>query len=235
MKKLFSRWKCISRPKKILILILAMCLMVLIAYISAGCPPLTAKMALRQAEKDAMLGPCEVIAEFQQESTAYNHVIVGQSEHTYTLLSYDPEMRVSQLSSYGITGNSALYPLPGSHPYSKGEPLQPGNLNNPLNLILFDTEPKAQRAEIELEITYQYNETYTKFLSVEAVREHNSFFLFSFYCQDTGTDSVNQAALLELQDLCSEYDTHDLPVTVRYYDAKDALIRTETIFAGPSA
>lgn len=230
MKKLFSKWQATSHLKKTLILLVAIFLMAFLVYIARGCPPLNAKMALRQEEMWDMVGPSQIIAQFQQETLLYEEVIVGCTEHIYTLLAFSPEEHISDFVWYERTEKAALYSLPGSFPQTNTT----GTLI-PLNLIMFDTEPRAKRAEIELEITYQHNDTYTKTFSAEALREYDGFFLFSIYAQDTGISSVNFAGLNELMRRCNGYDTNNLPVTVRLYDAQNTLISTQTVMAGPTS
>ncbi len=230
MNKLFSKWQDTSHRKKAFILLAAMIMIVLLSYVICGCPPLSAKMALRQAEMWNMVGPSEIIAEFQQESPFYENVIVGRTEHIYTIFSYNREDRVSDFAWYERTENMALYAVPGSFPMTNTI----GTLM-PLNLILFDAEPKAKRAEIEVEITYQHNQIIKNTFSAEALREHDGFFILPIYAQDTGISSVNSAGLHELMRRCSGYDTNGQPVTVRLYNENDQLIRTEIITAGPAA
>lgn len=230
MNKLFIKWQDTSHRNKAFLLLAATILIVLLSYVICGCPPLSAEMAMRQEEMQNMIGPSQIIAEFQQETIVFEDVIVGRTEHIYTIFSYSREDRVSDFAWYERTENMALYAVPGSFP-------QTSTLGNiiPLNLILFDTEPKAKRAEIEVEITYQQNETYTKTFSAEALREHDGFFILPVRAQDHGISSVNSAGLHELMRRCSGYNTNGQPVTVRLYDENDQLIRTETITAGPAA
>ena len=230
MNKLFIKWQDTSHRKKAFILLAATILIVLLSYIICGCPPLNAEMALRQEEMLNMVGPSQIIARFQQKSAFYEEVIVGRTKDIYTIFSFDQEERISDFVWYERTENMALYSLPGSFPQTNTI----GTLI-PLNPILFDAEPKAHRAEIELEITYQHNETYTRTFSAEALREHDGFFILPIYAKDTGVSSVNFSGLHELMRRCSGYDTNKLPVTVRLYDKSNALICTQIINAGPAS
>ena len=230
MKNLLAKWQDTSYIKKTLILLIAILLVTPLTYVVSGCPPLTAKMALRQAELRNMVGPSQIIAEFQQESIIYKDVIIGRTAQVYTLFSYSKKEQVSAFAWYERTDNMALYAIPGSFPRTTtiADVI-------PLNLILFDTEPKAKRAEIELELTYQHNHILTKSFSAEAVREHDGFFILPIYVEDDTVSMLHSAGLEELRKQCTEYGANKVPVTVRLYDKNDQLIRTETIFAGPSS
>jgi len=231
VKKLVARWRRLSRPVRILCLLLTICLMLLIAYVVCDFPPLNTQMAFRQAERGAMIGPANIIAQFHPESTLKAEVIIGESEHTYTLFYCGSKRSNVEIRNYKKTGQMALYHLPGSQADTDGK-----DVNVPLKLILFDLEPRAQRAELEFDFSFQYDYPYTISFASEAQREYGSFFIFPLYLSDPPAISyaADRYAFRSLAESCSQYNHRDTPsVTVRLYDKNDQLIRTEVIFAGP--
>lgn len=205
----------------------------LITYITRDFPALSAQMAFRQAERGAMIGQANIIAQFHPNPEFKEEVIVGESEHTYTLFYCDSNRNSIRIQNYQKTGKMALYHLPGCYAYTDSKK----DINVPLKLILFDLEPNAQRAELEFDFNFQYNYPYTISFEAEAQREHDSFFIFPLFLSDPPaiSYSADRYAFRSLAESCSQYNHSDTPtVTVRLYDKDDQLIRTEVFSAGPS-
>ena len=230
MKK---RTPLLARPFKMLCWFLALVIVVFMVYITLGCPPLSSEMAFRRAERANLVGPSRILAKFHHSEYDHRNIIIAETKDSYMLfldtshsLNYDRfynptkqgESVYSFFCTYPKTGQMSVHHVPVSY--------------RPTDLILFDLEPNALRAELEFKLEYGYDgKVHTMPITVEARREYPSFFIFSL-----NTDNATEQwyrAMSDLQSLFSEYGSNKPAVTVRLYDANDHLIRTETVIPGP--
>lgn len=213
------RKRRIPRPVKTLLWLLAGLAALLAFYIAIGRPSLTVQMAFRRAEHARLVGPGQILAEVELEGDI--RLIVGKTKYNYELFACDPaQVDFCELRCYAVTGDMALFTVPMGRPRygtSYGT-----SYSQPLELILFDREARAVRAELSF---VQGERSYT----AQAGRAEEGFFLFALW-----PDSAEAASELDLlADAAGSYHGADpLPVQVRLYDGQDNLLREETLLAG---
>ena len=228
MKKRKEKWACVPRGKKLVLHAVTLILALALAYIAIGAPSFSNRMAFRRLEKAHMVGPSRILAEFQQKAMLFEDVIIAQTDHSYMLAAISKDnLDYGFFDCYPKTDSMALYYLPGSMPRIDlfGNP-------EPLTLILFDQEPSAVRAELEMDCPHPSKEGETVPLRASAQRQYNEFFLFDFYVD--AARSTLDIVLEELRYTCSSYGRYDQFVTVRLYDAQNQLVQEQTILAGPT-
>ena len=229
MKKWKEKWAAVSRGKKLLVYTTVLLICVMVSYVAIGSPSFCPRMEFRRLEKAYMVGPSTILAEFEQHAFPCNHVIVGETEDSYILCAFGSSyFRFTEYFWYPKTGSMAVYQLPGSSFYTT----QFGK-SRPMTLILFDLEPQAVRAELELDFLVSEETGKSMHFSATAQRQYDHFFLFDFHGDDDFYSSLH-AILTDIAETCREYGRYDQYVTVRLYDAQGQLLREETILAGPT-
>lgn len=231
------RKSSLPRPVKALLFLLAALSLVLVIYILLGAAPMSLEAAFRRAERGHLIGPSRILGSFSQAGTGEDNVIIAETDNLY-ILYYDHSPSMDYRRFFPYTKPGEIY-YDNLVCYEKSESMAlyhvPCN-SRPLNLVLFDQEPRAVRAIIELELSYSYSDTnYTMPIRWEATREHEGFFLFSFSIPDDAPHHWNSAES-QLQIYCSQYHQYgmDKPqVTIHLYDPNGDLISTQTILPGP--
>lgn len=222
------------RPAKALLRLALLAFLVFLVYVILGCPPLTARMAFRRAERANMTGPGKILAQFPHTEYDGLDIIIAETDHSY-LLFLDNSRSLNYDRFYNPTkGGESVYFTFRTYPKKDSVSLYAiPNSYRPTNLILFHEEADAVRAEMELELEYVYDGgTHRMPVKAEAHRKYDGFFVFSI-AADQPTEQWYRAMSV-LQAHCSQYGSGKPTVTIRLYDKHDNLLRTETILPGPS-
>ena len=221
----------LPRPVRAVVFLLLALLLALTVYVGLGSPPLNAEMTFRRAERAHMVGPSKILAEFSNghvfprsviiAETKSSHILytVQQQEYGYRRFYTNP--KEGQIDNYTFrvypkTGFSALYNV---------------SLNNssPIQLVLFDHQSDAVRAEMEAELTFLYQEEIcTMHIQAESVRENDKFFLFSLLRPQGSSEQWYRA----MDQLISRTSNSKPEVTIRLYDAQGNLMATECFTPG---
>ena len=239
MRRLKNRWNSLSRPVKVLLMLLLLFFAALITYLFIDSPPLSPRMNFRRIEKASLLGPSEILGELTLQDPYYDRedtYIIAQTQNTDILYShsrysmYDPGSYIYDsgiFQTYAKTELPALYVIRASS-YYRYIPER----TRPMSLILFDRNPQAVRGEIEFSVTeYEDGQPYTFRFSESALREYDQFFHFTI----TPEETLEEMALLSFAQDCREYDPDHKPtVTVRLYGQDGVLITETEILPGPS-
>jgi len=236
MKKLKTYWKQASRPTKIFLTLLLLAAVGMGTYIALGSPPLTPRMGFHQGEKANMIGPSQILGEFtlkppQRLAITQPHpykekVIIAQTDYFDILYNYHH----NTFYSYPRSDEPRLYSVSVSIPdYESSR----GESTVPLQLILFDRNDRAVRAEIEFRVNESENEAfvYGTIFAASARRQYDGFFYFSII----PTSYYQEIDLQAFHAVCASYTSENKPeVTLRLYDENDNLLSTEIILPGPS-
>ena len=165
-----------SRKKKLALWLLVLLVAMALLICSMDFPAPTPTIALRRAEKRALVGPCQIIGN-DYIKTAYDFdylALIGQSQYGYTLFEY---MQASAyydqgiLSYYEKQDGFSLFGSSGEVRYAASDTVHP--------LWVFPPVSAANRAVLTLTCSYNlegkaYEHTYT----LEAQRSEGGYFLF---------------------------------------------------------
>ena len=205
-------------------------------YFFIGSPSMSPEQAYRRAAARNLVGPGEILGVLNVDMNGgYNRLLLAKTDEGIIQYCYRYEnlgfLRGNTVSSYEgdliyreKQGEVSIMAATGLH-YSYGPD------SETLPLILFDSFPKAVRAEIELELTGRTtyttgdfdSDTYDFFYHLDARREYGGLFVFEL--TTGGTDAEN-LAVSRVSDLYSQYGSRGsrIPVTVRLYDQRDVLV-----------
>lgn len=206
-----------KRIKKILLALLILFISAISIYFFAfDSLPFSPEMAFRRKEKQAMIGPAEIIAKL--DFNQYNHILIGESDYGYTFFEWqgNANWRNSDLSYIqkqdGVTLYCTYY-MYASEEYSKSW----------LPIFAFVDHPSAVSAELTLTIT-QGGETVSYPLSAQ--RSPEGYFLFSWDTMDLRSYDF----WLVQQHITGAYSNYVLEgtvtATIRLYDQNGDLIET---------
>lgn len=195
-------------------------------YIVMGMPNLSPEHAFRRAERAQLVGPGEIIGEVEVEGWQVDRLIVGKTDYNYELFTYSSDGfwdGIDYFYYYAITGDMKLFAVPGCFLNYGVEYMRP---KSPMYLILFDLQPKAQRAEL----TYACDgRTYT----ARSERENDSFFLFEF--SPESEQLVEDLYVLWWVASSGTYNSDPMLteiVTIRLYDETGALLLERELTVG---
>lgn len=211
--------KNLPRPVRTCCWLILLCLAILLVYAAFDFPLLTARMAFRQAEKDQMVGPGNILATFRQEGTSARQVTVAETDTLYLIHSYQTPY-CHQLNIYEKTDSMAFCYIPeGRYGYS----FVYGSFDQ-LGLVLFDHCPEAE--QVSVEFRFMYDDQISS-VTANSRRAYADFFVLTDFRVDAGFSS----ALDALGDYFDEHSVNmindDIAVTVQFYDAQGTTIRTE--------
>lgn len=77
-----------SRKRKLLLCSLILLLTVAVIFFCSDWPSPTPEIAFRRAEKQQLIGPAEIVARLDSEVDYNNTIILGKSDHGYTMFAY---------------------------------------------------------------------------------------------------------------------------------------------------
>ena len=213
-----------SRKKKLAVWLVVLIITSVMIMCATDFPSPTPKIAMRRAEKRALIGPCEIIGN-DYINTAYDFdymALIGQSAYGYTLFEY------TQASAYYDQGSLRYYEkqdgftLFGSAAgvrYAASDTVHP--------LWVFPPISTARRAVLTLTCDYTLKgESYEHTYTLEAQRSENGYFLFLW----DYSDEEDRLALDYLFDRINgkQYVSHFqfATATLELYDSNGQLIDT---------
>ncbi|MBP3477870.1 MAG: hypothetical protein J6K03_00105 [Oscillospiraceae bacterium] len=212
MKKL--SFKKLSRPVRTGCWLLLFLVALFLIYAAFEFPLLGARMAFRQAEKDHMVGPSEIIDSFRQQGAASRQVTVAETEDLYLIHSYQTPY-CHELRIYEKSDSPSIHWIPEGR---YGSSFIYGGFDQ-LGLVLFDHCPEA--AQVSVTFAYMYEEKMQS-LTIGTQRTYDKFFVLTDF-------GANSNALDVLSDHFKGNGRVPVTVTVQFYDAQGALIRTEQL------
>lgn len=223
-------WK---RRTMIVLLVTVLCCCV--SYWAMDCPAFSAEQAFRRAEEKRMLGPATILGTETIDCHGYGYdydtLIVAQTK--YGSMLYSTKLNKMENLYYRPKNSSfTIMAFPnGGLAWSKDEPRQ-------LNVILFDNNPEAVSAELELIIDFDayLPEGVYYHYKLTAQRENHGYFRFVHTVYGSDYMDNDNVAMKMLTDItCSESLTefynlqYAIPATVRLYDEDHNLIVEENL------
>lgn len=249
MKKLKRAWLNIPRKVRVGINVLATIFLIFALYILLECPAFTHEQKFRRMEKAEMVGPSQILAGFDQESLGYNHLILAETAEAIILFQssgnpWDQGRLTYREKQDPVT--ILTVPRIGWHFYDEQV--------IDLPVFVFHEEPRAVRAELDLEFgegmdfytevhwsydDYNATTTYEKTWHLESDQELGGFFRFDIHAEPEG-ETIREEYFETWHPLTSEgqalevfshmmepddsYTYASIPAAVRFYDAEDNLI-----------
>ena len=231
-----SRWTKLSRPLRVLILLVSIVTAAFFTYLFRGSPAFTDEQRYRLAERANLVGPAKIL-DIQDiplsKSYAYNRIVIADDEDGIILYVWNTEIKrydtllyrkkIGDVTVYPAQISRFLYDLRGSKEFV-------------LPVYAFDNCPEAVHAELNLTLNYGLNrKDYTFQYALEAKREKEGF--FSFYIHVTNPSDAEAMALDAFSFLTgSRYFDLDRGAVadICLYDSNDMLLHEETLTILPS-
>ena len=182
----------------------------------------------RREERGNLVGPSAILGKEEIDLGPFQGMIVAKTEKTVVLWLYGEDTGRTQFICRDKYNDHMLIAPPGTGGYS----LVTDEIHLPL--VLFDSTPKANRAELEFTLTEWFDGVdFEKTYHLEAQRNQHGYFLFTLDAEGQWPGlGAEGAALNTLTNISSNRDTYisrSIPVVIRYYDITGALIETDTI------
>ena len=232
-------WKKLSRPVKVLILLVGFLATSLLLYIFVGTPPLSDEHRYRRAEKANLVGPAEILDILELEPVNMHNscdrmIIADTGDAVIMYLWHTQEDYLEYLVYREKMGDITVYAAPcarGIDTWELADEIK-------LPVLLFDNFPQAVRAELDLTLWADRDDdfTFSKDYALEARREKPGYFCFYIYASDfTRSDDDEGAVLASFSKFTSGETSNsispmtEIPATVRLFDADGRLIHEETV------
>jgi hypothetical protein len=212
----------------------------LLFYISIGCPAFTPEQQFRKEEKAYLVGPAKILDNISLEKytgySPYNRLILATSDEGVSLFQCDKtDLDINKLVYRKKQGDVTVLSLPA---ISISEFESAVYLEIPI--IVFDSFPKAVRAEMEIELTSLYGPDeglFQKEYALTAERDAEGYFLFALSASSANRFErlgLEGQALYLLTEFSDDNPTNSnvnraIPVTVRFYDHSDNMIAEQHI------
>lgn len=238
LHKLVQYWHTLSRPLRVLLLIILMCIQVPLIYICQGCPPLSDEHRYRRVEKAHLVGPAEILDILEIQPTNYHayydRLLLARDTDGVIMYIWSTQNDYYENLVYReTTGDVTVFAAPYVTTF-----FQYWNSLKEISLpvILFDDIPQAARAELEVTLSGTLNrETFTKTYELEATRNKPGYFCFLLHA-DSSYELGAEGYVLSIFATCTYNagafgtDTlNTIPATVRLYNSSDKLIYEESL------
>ena len=208
----------------------------LVLYLMFDSPVFSPEAAFRRAEKANLVGPSEILGIEEVQGMFGNTYVIGDNGDSAVLFLYD-ENHYSQSNYWRLVyrpkmGSISVY---GLHQMTFGffDSIYP--------LIVMDDYPEAVRAELDLELYWQHNETlevYRKSYHLSAERTRPGYFRMNIQLPPEVSDWEREA-ISQFSRYSSDPPTYlgdfSYPATVRLYDGEDNLICQQSLDLFPEA
>lgn len=238
LHKLIQYWHTLSRPLRVLLLIILMCIQVPLIYIYQGCPPLSDEHRYRRVEKAHLVGPAEILDVLKIHPTNYYKyydrlLLAKDTEGVIMYIWSTQDEHYENLVYRETTKDVTVFAAPYTTTFYQWW----DNLKEiSLPVILFDDIPEAARAELDVTLSGTLNSvTFTKTYELEAERNKPGYFCFLLHA-DSSYELGAEGYALSIFATCTYNagafgtDTlNTIPATVRLYDSNDKLIYEETL------
>jgi len=238
-EKLDAFFDKIPRKWQVLINILVICLAVLAIYISKGAPT-TVEGNFRRAEKENMVGPSRIMGIEEIDSWLAEKLVVAETDEGVILYAdhYGDSSPINTLV-YRPKKNGIM--VCGS-PQMLSMTVPPDGDDS--TVIIFDNCPQAVRAELDMELYWQNqqtNKTYRYQYALSGQRKNMGYFRLDLDYQWHGYEGINahpeDETLWQFHSLSRDASYRapngEFPATVRLYDAEDKLIKEESLYLFP--
>ena len=237
MHKLVQYWHTLSRPLRVLLLIILICIQVPLIYIYQGCPPLSDEHRYRRVEKAHLVGPAEILDVLEISSAKYEYydrlLLAKDTEGVIMYIWSTQNDYYENLVYRETTGDVAVFAAPYVDDFPDYWFTQK---EISLPVILFDDIPEAARAELDVTLSGTLNSvTFTKTYELETERNKPGYFCFLLHADSSyrlGAEGLALSifAAFTYSPKSLGLDTlNTIPATVRLYDNNDKLIYEEAL------
>lgn len=225
-----KRWQRLPARTQVLLHLAAITALLFLTYVFMGCPAVTVRSAFRRAEKAAMVGPSDILAQLRPADYPYDALVLADDGDAVTVFALDRrDGNRTELVYREKTGDVTVLAAPG-------DTLFQYESRAVLPLIVFDNYANACRAELELTLR---SGTFEKTYALEAVRENMGYFQFSLTAVAESSLGDEGRALRLLQEICSNSMAGNLdvafPAAVRLYDDSGLLLFEDTLYLRSAA
>lgn len=228
MKKLRRYWKSVPKPYRLTLNILIIGVLVFLLYTFISAPPFTTEIKFRRIEKANMLGPSQIMGQYERNFSIYNRFLLaddGDGIIIYAESTWDDTD--PDLICRPKTGNLTVLGAPDPSPFDAED------TDRSMTVFAFDSHPEAVRAEMDLTLNAVYRgETFTRTYTMETQREIDGVFIFTQHVH-SHRGLFAEGYAMQVFTLISGYGGKNFsdslfPATVRFYDAQGRLIAEES-------
>lgn len=215
----------ISRRKRVILNICAIVITAFLYYVFSGCPALNVTMQYRREEKANLVGPAQILDDIPLTDSSYDRLLLADDGDGVILYLYHASGIDNGFFIYREKqGELTLLAAPTIDLY--------GPLYKKISLpvMLFDTHPEAVYAELDLELSSDYNDkTFQKSYHLTSDRKTEGYFLFHIEAASSYQLGAEGEALGILSQLTHPFYSSSrvkvaFPATVRLFNDKGELI-----------
>lgn len=220
----------ISRRKRVILNICAIVITAFLYYLFSGCPAFNVTMQYRLEEKANLVGPAQILDDIPLTGSSYDRLLLADDGDGVILYVYNAASIDNGFFIYREKqGELTVLAAPTIDLYG---PLYK-NINLPV--MLFDNHPEAVYAELDLELSSDYNDkTSPKSYHLTSTRKKEGYFLFHIEATSSNELEAEGEALGILSQLTHPFYSSSrvriaFPATVRLYDDKGGLIMEQAM------
>jgi hypothetical protein len=205
----------LPRSVKAVLNLVLLVLLILLYYVSIGCPALSPEQQFRREEKANLVGPAKILGtiSLKKSYNPCNRLIIATSDEGVTLFQYDKsDLECNKFVYRKKQGDVTVFSVPS---IARGAP----SLSE-IPVIVFDSFHEAVRAEMEIELPVLYH---SKIYRLAADRDADGYFFFTLTRRNYDGEYRGFSLLTEISDDLSDR-LGEIPVTVRFYDQSDNMI-----------
>ena len=219
--------KKLSRKSKAILLIIAAVCMILFLYNGLGCPFLSPRHALRVVENRSLIGPTKILGTEEINIAGSERMIVSKDAYFGCIMAYDFSMG-NQYYCFRyreLENGLALMIFPDDYSFGHGSFEVP--------VILFDNCEEAVRADVSITADMTVSrERFYKVYELSATRKNPGYFRFNINFKtespyDIGTEGIVMERMTGITSDYWDVSETAIPITVKFYDDQDNLIREE--------
>lgn len=232
----------IPRKTQVAVNALLILLFPVLIYVFVGAPAFTVEQGFRRAEKENLIGPSEILGIEAIDGMLSDTLVVAKTQKGVVLYVHQDSANwpVNPLVYRERTGDLMIC---GS-PASISSLVPPGG--DDLTVILFDNHPQAVRAELDMELFWENNQTGRQYrypYSLSGTRTNAGYIRMDYDVQWREWQGIDNhpenEAIYQFvnhsQDCCYKAPEGEFPATVRLYDAEGKLIHEQSLFIFPTA
>ncbi len=241
LKKLEAFLDKIPPKVQVAVNVVLILVMPVLIYIFMGAPVLNAEHGFRRAEKENLVGPGVILGSEEICGAFADTLLVGETEHGVLLYTHnhDDLNPLDPLTYWERRGDvmvCGIHTILTSITPPDGDDLQ---------MVVFDDQPEAVRAEVEAELFWESGETgkqYRYNFTLSGERKNQGYILVSCNVewpgdQGSGSENPKNAAIQQFCNYAGDEGycapAGEFPATVRFYGESGTLIHQEDVFLFP--
>ena len=226
--------KTVSKQKRIACNVLLVVLLLLVMNFLTGNLFVWPEYQFRMEEHGNLLGPSKILGTEQINHGSFQNMIVADDGNGVILWLWGEDLDRTQLIYREKYSDPLLMAAPGDWNFGMFDEIH-------VPMVLFDSEPRAARAEIEFTVAINYNgREYEDSYTLESQRTAQGYFLFTMDMETSSAMGLGGpgAAFGRLVDVSAnreKYPQYCYPIQVRFYDLLGNRIGEQTIEVRPAS